>query len=166
MTGVFSIYSPCKHYDFNGFQKVHYTQKEQSAMNTGFAESLREYKKRLRRSNLDVEKKRDYTRAIDDVAQLDKRLFEEQGTYLGKFTAHGPDHSARVMEYILEFSDLLKESDSALSPKEFFVLGLTVYLHDLGMTVPLPPKVKRKCKMKLRNGMQGGIAMQMLLRKL
>lgn len=100
--------------------------------------ALKEFKSRFPSRKLPVGQRDDYFRAIQDVFELNQRLFEEQGKYLGNFTSHGPDHSARVMMHVLSLYDQMKKDDFMLTPKEFFVLGLTIYLHDLGMTDPLP----------------------------
>ena len=84
-------------------------------------ESLNEFKRRLGSRTLPAEQRRDYLRAIEDAAGLDQRLFEEQGKFLGHFTSHGPDHSARVMVHTMELVDQVKSQGSEISPRELFM---------------------------------------------
>ncbi len=104
------------------------------------------FKKKLLASTKDREKRRSYDRAIDDVVALNEERFAAQGKFLGNFTSHGPDHSDRMLKHVIDLLPLLKRTKTSLTHRELFILGLSVYMHDLGMTVPLSPRDYDRCK--------------------
>jgi hypothetical protein len=120
-------------------------------MDVMVGEAFEQYKRLLNASKSydglnSKERKKTYLKLIEDSRDLNIRLFSQLGSNLGYYTSHGPDHSARVMRHAISLVNLLKEFNTKLNLREIFILGLSIYLHDLGMTAPLSTSELNKCK--------------------
>ncbi len=73
--------------------------------------------------------------ALNGAKDYAEERFASLGANFGYFTSHGPDHSARVLSYMLQLERLL--GDFRFSAREMVIAGLAAYLHDIGMTCPI-----------------------------
>src|SRR6266478_8731682 len=62
--------------------------------------------------------------------------------YLPWFTDHGPNHSRRVMEYLLAIIPEGLSAESQLTPVELYVGCAAALTHDLGMQVLIEREAK------------------------
>lgn len=94
---------------------------------------------RLKSANTDAKKITEYKNSIHRAVRHCEECFNgEFSRFGGQFTSHGPDHAARVLAAALHLGGLLTGS---LSIREFFLLGMSAILHDIGMTAPLPEDI-------------------------
>ncbi|HUU90595.1 MAG TPA: hypothetical protein VM238_05225 [Phycisphaerae bacterium] len=88
----------------------------------------------------------DYTTYVGKAAEHCHNVFSGLGTFAGTYTAHGVDHSARVLAHALDLGALAGAVSRALTARELYVLGLSAFLHDLGMACALPADIRSQCK--------------------
>ena len=104
----------------------------------------KELTKLLEEENNDNSRIELYKDAVEKAKEFCKYQFDNEfGKHGGQFTSHGPDHAARVLEFVLTIANRLKPKINAT---ELFSLGISTILHDTGMTEPLPKDVIENIK--------------------
>ena len=84
----------------------------------------------------------DYADAVRQAAEYLQGAVRGIGVPWGPIYLHGPDHAGRALAAAEQIVKRLKEP---LNACEFFVLGVSAILHDVGMTAPLPPSLHDVC---------------------